>query len=120
MTDSLLPFRSRRGYRDVMHRAALNEAAAAGVLALSGWREAMEAAGDGDGAFRVRPDMRRKQGPQGPQAAGAPLPPQLHNRRPGPAGAGVRGLVTTEQSQWSRGKEPARGGLFDLCGLAWA
>ena len=27
----------RRGYRSVMHRASLNEAAAAGVLALAGW-----------------------------------------------------------------------------------
>ena len=39
----------RRGYRDVMHRAALNEAAAAGVLLMSGWRQALEEAGDGEG-----------------------------------------------------------------------
>ncbi len=29
----------RRGYRDAMHRASLNEAAAAGVLQLAGWPE---------------------------------------------------------------------------------
>lgn len=40
----------RRGYRDVMHRAALNEAAASGVLVLSGWRQAVLEAGDGEGA----------------------------------------------------------------------
>ncbi|GLC64428.1 hypothetical protein PLESTF_000164900 [Pleodorina starrii] len=45
----------RRGYRDVMHRAALNEAAAAGVLALSGWREAVEEAGDGEGLVLADP-----------------------------------------------------------------
>ncbi|KXZ42082.1 hypothetical protein GPECTOR_209g410 [Gonium pectorale] len=38
----------RRGYRDVMHRAALNEAAAAGVLALAGWPQLVEEAGDGE------------------------------------------------------------------------
>ena len=30
----------RRGYRSVMHRASLNEAAAAGCLLLAGWPEA--------------------------------------------------------------------------------
>ncbi|KAG2449789.1 hypothetical protein HYH02_005313 [Chlamydomonas schloesseri] len=45
----------RRGYRDVMHRAALNEAAAAGVLALSGWPQALEEAGDGEGLVLADP-----------------------------------------------------------------
>ncbi|GIL46246.1 hypothetical protein Vafri_3274 [Volvox africanus] len=45
----------RRGYRDVMHRAALNEAAAAGVLTLSGWREAVEEAGNGEGLVLADP-----------------------------------------------------------------
>ncbi|GIL94708.1 hypothetical protein Vretimale_926 [Volvox reticuliferus] len=45
----------RRGYRDVMHRAALNEAAAAGVLALSGWKEAVEEAGNGEGLVLADP-----------------------------------------------------------------
>ncbi|KAK3261169.1 hypothetical protein CYMTET_29912, partial [Cymbomonas tetramitiformis] len=31
----------KRGYRDAMHKASLNEATAAGVLQLSGWREAV-------------------------------------------------------------------------------
>ncbi len=43
----------RRGYRDVMHRAALNEAAAAGVLALAGWPQLLDSAGDGDGGLGV-------------------------------------------------------------------
>ena len=29
----------RRGYRSVMHRASLNEAAAAGILRLAGWHD---------------------------------------------------------------------------------
>ncbi|PNW70495.1 hypothetical protein CHLRE_17g722250v5 [Chlamydomonas reinhardtii] len=45
----------RRGYRDVMHRAALNEAAAAGVLLMSGWRQALEEAGDGEGLVLADP-----------------------------------------------------------------
>ncbi|KAG2437835.1 hypothetical protein HXX76_005454 [Chlamydomonas incerta] len=45
----------RRGYRDVMHRAALNEAAAAGVLALAGWPQALEEAGDGEGLVLADP-----------------------------------------------------------------
>ncbi|GLI59211.1 hypothetical protein VaNZ11_001050 [Volvox africanus] len=45
----------RRGYRDVMHRAALNEAAAAGVLTLSGWKEAVEEAGNGEGLVLADP-----------------------------------------------------------------
>ncbi|KAG2497373.1 hypothetical protein HYH03_004531 [Edaphochlamys debaryana] len=45
----------RRGYRDVMHRAALNEAAAAGVLALAGWGELVEKAGDGEGVVLADP-----------------------------------------------------------------
>jgi hypothetical protein len=36
MASSLL-FSSRRGYRVKMHKSALNEAAAAGVLTLAGW-----------------------------------------------------------------------------------
>lgn len=35
----------RRGYRGAMHAAALNEAAAAGVLALAGWPKLCEAEG---------------------------------------------------------------------------
>ncbi|GFR42582.1 hypothetical protein Agub_g3509, partial [Astrephomene gubernaculifera] len=46
----------RRGYRDVMHRAALNEAAAAGLLTLAGWGEALAAAGgDGEGLVLADP-----------------------------------------------------------------
>ncbi|EFJ53062.1 hypothetical protein VOLCADRAFT_115653, partial [Volvox carteri f. nagariensis] len=46
----------RRGYRDVMHRAALNEAAAAGVLTLSGWKEAVDdAGGNGEGLILADP-----------------------------------------------------------------
>lgn len=35
----------RRGYRAAMHRASLNEAAAAGILSLAGW--SLEAAQSG-------------------------------------------------------------------------
>lgn len=37
----------RRGYRGAMHAAALNEAAAAGVLALAGWPRLCGAEGEG-------------------------------------------------------------------------
>ena len=33
----------RRGYRDAMHRASLNEAAAAGALQLAGWPDTVRA-----------------------------------------------------------------------------
>ena len=33
----LAPLTPRRGYREAMHRAPLNEAAAAGILTLAGW-----------------------------------------------------------------------------------
>ncbi len=33
----------RRGYRDAMHRASLNEAAAAGALQLAGWPNVVRA-----------------------------------------------------------------------------
>lgn len=36
----------RRGYRAAMHRASLNEAAAAGILSLAGW--SLEAAQSGE------------------------------------------------------------------------
>ena len=35
----------RRGYREAMHKASLNEAVAAGVLHLGGWAEAVEGGG---------------------------------------------------------------------------
>lgn len=33
----------QRGYRAAMHRASLNEAAAAGILGLAGWPQAVAA-----------------------------------------------------------------------------
>ena len=46
----------RRGYRSVMHRASLNEAAAAGCLLLAGWPEA---ALSGAHSSRLVSDPRR-------------------------------------------------------------
>ena len=46
----------RRGYRDKMHKSPLNEAAAAGILLLSGWRDiARGASGDGEDVVLVDP-----------------------------------------------------------------
>ena len=39
----------RRGYRAAMHRASLNEAAAAGILSLAGW--SFEAAQSGENRY---------------------------------------------------------------------
>ena len=41
----------RRGYRDVMHRASLNEAAAAGCLILAGWPALLGLTRGGDGGL---------------------------------------------------------------------
>ena len=43
-----------RGYRSAMHRASLNEAAAAGILLLSGWPAVAKANPGEDGAWHRR------------------------------------------------------------------
>ena len=37
----------RRGYRSAMHKASLNESAAAGLLLMAGWKEASHQTGTG-------------------------------------------------------------------------